>query len=126
MMDLSASNQDYLEAIWDLSCEGDQVRSVDIAEKMNVSRASVNKAIGILKSMSYITQERYGCIILTKSGRLAASKIRDRHDTLKYFFCEILGVDEDLAEQDACRMEHAISKETFEQFKKYIIEKETR
>ncbi|MGI6348531.1 MAG: metal-dependent transcriptional regulator [Eubacteriales bacterium] len=124
MMNLSASSQDYLETILDLSYQNEEIRSVDIAEKMNVSRASVNKAIGILKTMGYITQERYACIMLTQSGRQAAINIRDRHNTLKYFFSEVLGIDEDIAEEDACRMEHAISKETFEAFKKYI-QKET-
>ncbi len=124
MIDLSASSQDYLETILDLSHENNEIRSVDIAEKMNVSRASVNKAIGILKNLGYITQERYGCIMLTSSGKQAAVNIRERHDTLKYFFSEILGIEEELAEQDACRMEHAISKETFAAFKEYI-KKET-
>lgn len=124
MINLSASSQDYLETILDLSYQNEEIRSVDIAEKMNVSRASVNKAIGILKTMGYITQERYACIMLTHSGRQAAINIRDRHNTLKYFFSEVLGIDEDIAEEDACRMEHAISKETFEAFKKYI-QKET-
>ncbi len=58
-------------------------------------------------------------IMLTQSGRQAAINIRDRHNTLKYFFSEVLGIDEDIAEEDACRMEHAISKETLKPLKIY-------
>jgi Mn-dependent DtxR family transcriptional regulator len=117
---LSPSSQDYLEAILELSNKENIIRSIDIAQLMGVSRASVNKAIGILKDLGYITQQKYSHIELTDDGRKAASSIRERHDTLKTFLIEVLDVSEKTAEKDACKMEHAISNETFSKLKKYV------
>jgi len=117
---LSPSSQDYLEAILQLSNKENEVRSVDIAQMLNVSRASVNKAMGILKNLGYIRQERYSCIILTEKGMKAASSVRDKHDTLKFFLINVLNVSEETAEEDACKIEHAISAETFEKLKLFF------
>ncbi|MEL7569866.1 MAG: metal-dependent transcriptional regulator, partial [Eubacteriaceae bacterium] len=68
MSTFSPSSQDYLEVILELSNKENEIRSIDIAQIMNVSRASVNKAVGVLKNLGYITQERYSSIVLTKSG----------------------------------------------------------
>ena len=119
---LSASSQDYLEAILELSLQDDKVRSVDIAQKLNVSRASVNKAIGVLKQAGYIMQERYSDIYLTESGRQAALDVKERHSALKSFLVNSLGVSELTAEKDACKMEHSVSAETLEKLKSFMNE----
>jgi Mn-dependent DtxR family transcriptional regulator len=120
MNKLSPSNQDYLEAILRLAKDKNEIRSVDIAQIMSVSRASVNKAIGVLKSLGYVKQERYCPIILTEKGIRAALAVRERHDTLKYFLTNVLNVSYVSAEEDACKMEHSISAETFEKLKLFL------
>ncbi len=122
-MKFSASSQDYLEAIMELSNEHGQIRSIDLSEKMKVTRASVNRAIGVLKELGYITQEKYSEILLTEDGRRAATSVVIRHTTLKTFLIEILGVTEDTAETDACRMEHSVSLETLEKLRSYMDKK---
>lgn len=117
---ISASSQDYLEAILELSKENQWIRSVDIAEKLNVSRASVNRAIGILKQAGYIVQERYSQIALTELGACKAQEIKDRHIALKTFLNKMLNVSESIAEEDACKMEHNMSTETLKKLKLYI------
>ena len=125
-MKFSASSQDYLEAIMELSNEHGQIRSIDLSEKMKVTRASVNRALGVLKELGYITQEKYSEILLTEDGRRAAISVVIRHTTLKTFLIDILGVTEDIAETDACRMEHSVSLETLEKLRSYMDEKKTR
>lgn len=120
MSTFSPSSQDYLEAILELSNKESKIRSIDIAQIMNVSRASVNKAVGVLKNLGYITQERYSSIVLTNSGIKAALAVRERHDTLKYFLTNVLNVSEIAAEEDACKMEHSISAETFDKLKLFL------
>lgn len=117
---LSASSQDYLEAVLELTSEGESVRSVDIADRLSVSRASVSRALGVLRNAGFIEQERYGSITLTDAGKVAAREIKDRHIALRTFLVEMLGVEPIIAEQDACRMEHNISGETLQKLKYYI------
>lgn len=119
-MKISASSQDYLEALLVLSGNGGSVRSVDVAKRLNVSRASVNKAVGILKDLGLVNQERYGEIELTPEGKKAARAVHEKHNTLKYFLKEVLGVSEENAEIDACGMEHVISIETLEKLQDYL------
>jgi DtxR family Mn-dependent transcriptional regulator len=109
---LTPSSEDYLEAILELSDSSSAVRSVDIAEHLSVSKASVTKAMGILREAGLIEQAHYGLIRLTAQGRQRAGKILASHDMLKRFLTDVLGVEESIADQDACRMEHAISDET--------------
>lgn len=111
----SASSQDYLEAILALSPQAHVgVRSVDIAEALGVSRASVSRAMGVLWETGYIRHERYGRITLTESGRAVAQAVMGRHQVLKRFLINVLGIDEATAEADACRMEHVVSAATME------------
>ncbi len=111
----SASSQDYLEAILALSPQAHVgVRSVDIAEALGVSRASVSRAMGVLRETGYIRHERYGRITLTESGRAVAQAVMGRHQVLKRFLINVLGIDEATAEADACRMEHVVSAATME------------
>ncbi len=117
---IGESSEDYLETILELEKNG-KVRSVDIAREMNVSKPSVNKAMNVLKDMHYITQEDYGDIHLTDEGRYLAQSVYERHVTLTAFFNEFLGVEAGIAEDDACHVEHVISKETFDAIKALMI-----
>ena len=112
MNHLSPSSEDYLETILELSEANDAVRSVDIADHLQVSKASVNKAVHMLLDAGLIEHAHYGQIHLTGQGRSQAAEIMQCHLMLKRFLSEVLGIDEKTAEQDACRMEHAISRQT--------------
>lgn len=117
---LTPSSEDYLETILELCGENDTTRSVAIAEHLHVSKASVNKAMGILRDAGYIEQAHYGQIHLTSAGRERAAEILKRHTMIKRFLIEILGIDEATAEQDACRMEHVISADTRDHWYSYL------
>lgn len=115
----TASGQDYLEAILQLSADG-PVRSVDIAQRLSVSRASVNRAIGVLKAHGLVTQPRYGAIALTPAGEELARGVQQRHRVLKEFLTDVLQIDPATAELDACRMEHVISAATMESLIRFL------
>ncbi len=117
-MKLQESGEMYLETILILSQRNPVVRSIDISEEMGYSKPSVSRAVGILKENGYITVDAAGHITLTESGSEVANKIYDRHQTLSAFFMR-LGVDEDTAVDDACRIEHVISDETLDAIKAY-------
>jgi DtxR family transcriptional regulator, Mn-dependent transcriptional regulator len=112
--ELSPAMQQYLETIYDLSHEVSSPGVADIALAMNISKAGVSQALDMLKTMGLIAHPRYGKVFLTRKGKSTAKKIRLKHDTLKYFFHSILGVDPAIAEMDACKIEHIISSESFE------------
>lgn len=120
MTKLSASSQDYLEAVLQLSRENEQIRSVDIATRLGVTRASVNRAMKVLKEAGYVDQERYSDIILTEAGRLAGQEIHDRHVALNFFLHEVLGVSPATAEDDACKMEHSLSEESLVKLRLFL------
>lgn len=115
---LGQSSEDYLECLVQLETQG-KIRCVDVAKMLNVSKPSVNKAMSVLKEYGYITQESYGDIHLTEAGRKIASEVFNRHKVLRSFLHEILNVGKEQAEEDACRIEHVISEETFKKLKKY-------
>lgn len=117
-MALQESGEMYLETILVLSKQMTNVRSLDVAEYMNYSKPSVSRAVGILKSGEYIVVDRDGFITLTESGRAIAEKIYERHTILTELLVR-LGVPEDIAAADACKMEHDISDETFAAIKKH-------
>lgn len=112
-MSLLESGENYLETILILGKRNGSVRSIDIAEEMGFTKASVSRAMSILKRDNYIIMEPDGRILLTKDGQKKAAAVYDRHVTLTRFINEILHVDETIAEKDACRIEHIISPETF-------------
>lgn len=118
--DITASKEDYLEKIYDLSLVNEKVRSIDVARALNVSRASVNKSLGGLKQDGYIEQEPYGTIYLTDRGFEVAKETRKRHNALRKFLTKVLNVSYETADIDACEMEHAISEETAEKLYKYL------
>ena len=109
---LQESGEMYLEAIYVLSRTKGFVRSIDVSEYRNYSKPSVSRAIGLLKDGGYVLMDRDGGLTLTEAGRAVAEKIYDRHTTLTRFLT-MLGVDEEIAQEDACRIEHCISDESF-------------
>ena len=111
-MPLQESGEMYLEAIYILSQKQPLVRSVDVSEFRNYSKPSVSRAVGILKDGGYVLMDKDGGLTLTEAGRSVAKKIYERHTTLTKFLT-LLGVDEDIAVEDACRIEHCISDESF-------------
>ena len=115
-MKLMESGEMYLETILILKNKYGYVRSIDIAHEMNYSKPSVSRAISLLKEDGYVTNDPHGMILLTDKGLKIAEKIYERHMTLTKYFVW-LGVDEETAENDACRIEHIISDETFEKIK---------
>ena len=118
---MSKSHEDYLEAIVMLGgAVGSSVRSVDVANKLGVSKASVNKAIGLLKDKGLVEQPYYGDITLTEEGYAYGTSVLDRHHMLFSFLTKALGIPEEQAEREACLMEHAISDESFEKWSSYI------
>lgn len=118
---LSASMQDYLEAILELDKNETSVRITDIANKLNIAKASVNQTVSKLKEMGLVRQQVYGPVELTDSGRKLADKVRLRHVKLRQFLMEALGVDPKTAEDDACRMEHAVSVQTMDKLTEYLF-----
>ncbi|AHC14030.1 metal-dependent transcriptional regulator [Salinispira pacifica] len=120
MTEYSESLEMYLETILDLSVDGDEVYSVDVAKKLKVSKPSVNRALGILKNDGMINHEHYGSISLTKQGLALAEDVRLRHDSIKAFLICSLNLDPALAEKDACRMEHILSPGTLEAIKDFV------
>lgn len=121
MEKMSMSHEDYLEAIVMLGGTTESsVRSVDVAAKMGVSKASVNKAMTSLKEKGFADQPYYGDITLTPEGYEYGSAVLNRHHMLFKFLTKALGIPENRAEEEACLMEHAISDESFEKWIAYI------
>lgn len=117
-MHLQESGEMYLETIFVLSKLNPYVRSIDVVEYMGYSKPSVSRAIGLLKNGGYVHVDSQGHLYLTESGREIAEKTYERHELLTKFFVQ-LGVDKETASQDACRIEHVISDETFEAIKNH-------
>ncbi len=123
-MQLSPSSEDYLEAIHQLLKEEPHVHSVQVAQRLKVSKPSVNKAMGVLKEAGLVEQEPYGTLWLTEEGERIARQVAFRHSTLKHFLTDVLGIDEATAETDACRMEHVISNTTLVKWVEYMARQE--
>lgn len=118
-MRLQESGQMYLETIFVLSGQKPMVRSIDVGEYMGYSKPSVSRAIGLLKSGGFVTVDDDGALHLTESGRAVAEKIYERHTILTKMLVG-LGVDPKVAAEDACKMEHVISDESFSAIKYHI------
>jgi Mn-dependent DtxR family transcriptional regulator len=117
---LTSANEDYLEAIYELGGADGAVRSVDIAAKLGVSKASVNNAINNLKQAALVEQPYYGDITLTAQGAEYAAGILERHHVLYHFLLDVLGVQPEVAVDEACKMEHAISDDTLERLTTHL------
>jgi len=105
---LSASLEDYLEAIFNLASESNIARSKDIAKSLDVSRASVTGALRVLKQKGFANYKPYDYVTLTDKGRVTAAEIVNKHKILKAFFIDVLGIEPNTAQQAACKAEHAL------------------
>lgn len=120
-MILKESGEMYLETIYVLSQKSSYVRSIDVCEEMGYSKPSVSRAVGLLKDGGYLSVSKEGALKLTSLGKEIAEKTYERHTVLsKLFIC--LGVSENAATADACKIEHVISDETFDALKKHLNE----
>lgn len=120
---LTMSNEDYLECLVRIEEEEqavEGVRSVDVASRLNVSKASVNKAVAALKAQGLVEQSHYGKILLTDRGREIGTAVWYRHRLLRTFLTRELGVDYDRADEEACMMEHALSEDTMARWLEYL------
>lgn len=120
-MQLLESGEMYLETILILTIRDKLVRSIDVAKYMSFSKPSVSRAMGHLKEQGYITIDPEGYIMLTESGREIAEKIYERHTVLTALLMR-LGISEQTAAEDACKIEHDISDETFEAIKRHVAQ----
>ena len=118
-MVIHESAENYLETILSIKNEQGKVRSIDIARAMNYSKPSISRAMRLLRENGYITMDEEGWIELLPAGKLIADEILERHNLLTKWLIR-LGVDPEIAAQDACKMEHDLSKETFEKLKQHI------
>ncbi len=118
-MHLHESGEMYIETIYVLTRENPNVRAIDVGEHMGFSKPSVSRALGILKQGGYVTVSPEGYLALTGAGIDIAEKNYARHELLKNFLVSI-GVDEETAAEDACKMEHAISDASFEAMKRHL------
>ncbi|MDI6619297.1 MAG: metal-dependent transcriptional regulator [Clostridiales bacterium] len=118
-MKIQESGENYLEMILILKNKIGLVRSVDIARAMSFTRPSISRAMSIMKKAGYITMDREGYIELTESGLKIAERIYNRHRLLTDWLTAI-GVNKKTAAEDACRMEHIISQETFDRIKDHM------
>ena len=109
----------YLETVFVLSKKGGIVRSIDVCEYMGYSKPSVSRAVGLLKNGGYLTMGADGALELTDAGREVAERMYERHRLLAHFFVR-LGISEDTAREDACKIEHDLSDETFEAIKRHV------
>lgn len=120
-MTVRESGEMYLEAILVLAKKSGYVRSIDVSEYLGYSKPSVSRAMGILREGGYILVEKDGAITLTDSGKKLAETIYERHTVLSELLIR-LGVDEKIATDDACRIEHVISDESFQAIKQYYYQ----
>lgn len=121
---LSRAGEDYLEAIYRLAVSDEDgarsVRSVDVAEQLGVSKASVNKALSMLKEANMVEQSRYGRVTLTPEGEKYAALVWRAHRALRLFLERDLGVAPEVADAEACLMEHVLSADTMERLIGYL------
>ena len=113
------SREDYLETILVLKREKGAVRSIDVATRMGFSKPSVSRAVSLLKAADLLTMDKDGLLELTPSGLAMASRVYERHCLIKTYL-EAIGVSKEAAAEDACRIEHVISEESFEKLKEFM------
>ena len=118
-MALHESAEMYLETIYELSQKQPYVRSIDVAETMGYSKPSVSRAVGLLKQGGYLLMDKDGFLTLTESGTAIAQKIYERHNVLAKALMA-MGVSKESATEDACKIEHVISDETFDAIKAHL------
>jgi DtxR family Mn-dependent transcriptional regulator len=114
---MTQSMEDYLEMVSFLADEG-PVRVTDIAVRLGFTKPSVHAALKTLEEQGFVDHRRYSPVILTEKGQVLAHEIRERHNLIKNFLITSLGVSVEIAEKDACKMEHVLSEETLEKMRK--------
>lgn len=125
MLNLQESGEMYLESVYVLSRKIGNVRSLDVAEYMGFSKPSVSRAVGLLKEGGYLVSDSNGYLVLTALGEERARKIYERHMILSEVLVAI-GVEPKIAAEDACRVEHVISDETFDAVKRHVEMKKAK
>ena len=120
-MELHESGEDYLEAILVLEQKNGTVRAIDVARHLSYSKPSVSRAVGLLRTNGFLTVDDAGLLQLTETGRSVAESVYERHRLLVDWLVR-LGVSETTAAEDACKLEHAISDESFDAIKRHIAE----
>ena len=118
-MVIQESGEMYLETIYILSQQSGSVRSIDVAEHLGYSKPSVSRAVGLLEKDGLLRRDETGALMLTEAGEEKARRIYERHTVLTKLFIR-LGVDEETAAEDACRIEHYISDQSFEAIKAHM------
>ncbi|MBF0206582.1 MAG: metal-dependent transcriptional regulator, partial [Oligoflexia bacterium] len=117
---LTPAMEDYLETIYSLCKENKVARVGEIATKMDVKKSSVNAALKFLSNKNLVLHEKYGFVVLTKEGVIMASEIQDKHDILFRFLTEFLFIEKNLANKEACNIEHSVSKQTMQKLAKFF------
>ena len=112
--------EDYLESMYHIEMTRDRIRVKDVAEHLNVSPPSVTEVVHKLEKLGFVVHETYGHIKLTKKGRKIGKEVNGRHKMLTQFLSDILKIDPQTAERDACQMEHVLSKHTLKRLIKFI------
>lgn len=119
-MRIQESGENYLETILILKNRNGFVRSIDVANELGFTKASISRAMSILKEAGLLIMEPDGNLVLTDSGRRRAAAVYERHTLIAQFLEQTIGVGHDTAVQDSCRIEHIISEESFSRIKKYV------
>ena len=114
------SGENYLETIYILKERLGSVRSIDVVRELNFSKPSVSRGVGLLKEDDYIVVDEDGFLELTEKGRKKAESVYEKHIVLTSFFMKVADVPEEIAEKDACRLEHIISPETYSGIKEFL------
>ena len=117
---LTSGLEDYIEVISNHLKYHQKVRAIDISRELNVSRASVSEALKRLADMGLINSSRYDVISITEEGEKAAQRVINRHNLLKSFFTEILGLEDNEAVQNACKIEHVITENVYNRLTDYV------
>lgn len=121
---IQESGENYLETILILHKKNGRVRSIDVANELGYTKASVSRAMGILKEAGYLVMEPSGNLLLTEEGRRRAAAVYERHTVIAEFLQMTLGVDAQTAVRDSCRIEHIISEESFSRIRTYVADRE--
>ncbi len=121
---MKESAENYLETILLLQRDNKMVRSIDVARALGYSKPSVSRAMGILRNEGMLEMGENGALILTKEGSKKAKALLERHETITRFLMMTTDVSQEIAEQDACKMEHFLNEKTFKGVKKFIKEVE--
>ena len=125
LVKIQESGENYLETILILQNKNGYARSIDVANYLDFSKASVSRAMSILKEAGYIVMEANGNLVLTELGRVKADSVYERHTLIARFLEMTLGVSSEIALQDSCRIEHIISEESFNRIKQYTQKNNT-